>query len=218
MSDSDRRRRFEEQAAPLVDVLYRVALRFAHHPEDAEDLVQDTLLKAYRAFDRFEEGTSLRAWMLRILSNTFCNRYRRRANERRVADLPADDPYHDGVLSDASMRSLRDPEMAMEAPLLSQELERAIDRLPESHRVVLLLVEVEGLPYREAAEAMGTPIGTVMSRLHRARKMLQQDLLRSYRWDEDRAPAAAPANEDEEVAGSGDDEGRVVPLRDARQR
>jgi RNA polymerase sigma-70 factor (ECF subfamily) len=207
-------RKFEEQMLPLLDVMYRVALRFTRQREDAQDLVQETMLKAFRAYDRFEEGTSLRAWMLRILTNSYYNRYRRRLHERRAAELPADDPYHDGLISDASMSGLRDPEAAMLRPLLSQEIGRAIDRLPETFRVVFVLAEVEGLAYREIADAMGTPIGTVMSRLHRARKLLQHDLLLGHAW-ESSEPGKATEGEDS-AAADGGPQGEVVRLRTAR--
>jgi RNA polymerase sigma-70 factor (ECF subfamily) len=210
------RRRFEELAMPLLDLLYRVALRFAHHREDAEDLVQETMLKAYRAFDRFEEGTSLRAWMVRILTNSFYNRYRRRLHERRAAEIPADDPYHDGLVSDASLIGLRDPQAAMERPLLSDELGRAIDRLPESFRIVFVLAEVEGLTYREIADAAEIPIGTVMSRLHRARKMLQHDLLRACAWEAMPEPGETTEGEEEAAGDGGRESGEVVRLRTAR--
>jgi len=207
-------RKFEEQILPLLDVMYRVALRFTRQREDAQDLVQETMLKAFRAYDRFEEGTSLRAWMLRILTNSYYNRYRRRLHERHAAELPADDPYHDGLVSDASMSSLRDPEAAMLRPLLSEEIGRAIDRLPEAFRVVFVLAEVEGLAYREIADAMGTPIGTVMSRLHRARKLLQHDLLLGHAW-ESSEPGATTEGKDSAVADGGQG-GEVVRLRTAR--
>ena len=207
-------RKFEEQMLPLLDVMYRVALRFTRQHEDAQDLVQETMLKAFRAYDRFEEGTSLRAWMLRILTNSYYNRYRRRLHERRAAELPADDPYHDGLISDASMSGLRDPEAAMLRPLLSQEIGRAIDRLPEAFRVVFVLAEVEGLAYREIADAMDTPIGTVMSRLHRARKLLQHDLLLGHAW-ESSEPGRATEGEDS-AAAEGGPQGEVVRLRTAR--
>jgi RNA polymerase sigma-70 factor (ECF subfamily) len=207
-------RTFEEQMLPLLDVMYRVALRFTRQHEDAQDLVQETMLKAFRAYDRFEEGTSLRAWMLRILTNSYYNRYRRRLHERRAAELPADDPYHDGLISDASMSGLRDPEAAMLRPLLSQEIGRAIDRLPEAFRVVFVLAEVEGLAYREIADAMDTPIGTVMSRLHRARKLLQHDLLLGHAW-ESSEPGRATEGEDS-AAAEGGPQGEVVRLRTAR--
>ena len=208
-------RKFEEQTLPLLDLLYSVGVRYTHNREDAEDLVQETLLRAFRAFDRFEEGTSLRAWLLRILTNCYYNRYRRRVHERRAAELPADDPYHEGLVSDASLSCLRDPEAAMDQPLVSDELQRAIDRLPEAFRVVFVLTEIEELTYREVADAMGTPIGTVMSRLHRARKLLQQDLLRGREWVAE--PAAKSTGEGQApAAGDGGAEGEVVRLRTAR--
>ncbi|MBI5502385.1 MAG: sigma-70 family RNA polymerase sigma factor [Deltaproteobacteria bacterium] len=207
-------RRFEELTQPLLDVLYRVALRFTRSREDAEDLVQETMLKAFRAFDRFEEGTSLRAWMLRILTNSYYNKYRRRVHERRAADLPADDPYHDGLVSDSSLEYLREPEAAMQRPILSEEIGRAIDRLPEGFRSVFALTEIEGFTYREAAEALAVPIGTVMSRLHRARKLLQQDLLAGESWEQ--SGAGEGWKGEDGAAAEGGPEGEVVPLRTAR--
>ena len=207
--------RFEELAQPQLDVLFRMALRFTRNREDAEDLVQETMLKAYRAFERFEEGTSLRAWMLRILTNSYYNRYRRLVHERRVAELRADDPYRDGLVSDASLEFLRDPESAMERPILSEEIGRAIDRLPEGFRSVFVLTEIEGLSYREAAEALAVPIGTVMSRLHRARKLLQQDLLQGETWEQ-AAGDAGSKDEDGAAGEGGPQEGEVVRLRTAR--
>ena len=207
--------RFEQLAQPLLDVLFRVALRFTRNREDAEDLVQETMLKAYRAFDRFEEGTSLRAWMLRILTNSYYNRYRRLVHERHAAELPADDPYRDGLVSDASLEFLRDPESAMERPILSEEIGRAIDRLPDGFRSVFVLTEIEGLSYREAAEALAVPIGTVMSRLHRARKLLQQDLLQGEAWEQD-VGGAGCRDEDGAAGEGGPGAGEVVRLRTAR--
>lgn len=206
--------KFEELTLPLLDLLYSVGARYTRNREDAEDLVQETLLRAFRAFDRFEEGTSLRAWLLRILTNCYYNRYRRRVHERRAADLPVDDPYHEGLVSDASLRCLRDPEGAMQQPLVADELQRAIDRLPEAFRIVFVLAEVEQLTYREVAEAIGTPVGTVMSRLHRARKLLQQDLLRGREWVAD-AEAGARGEVEETAAEDGGAEGEVVRLRTA---
>lgn len=206
-------RRFEELTLPMLDLLYSVGVRYTRNREDAEDLVQETLLRAFRAFDRFEEGTSLRAWLLRILTNCYYNRYRRRVHERRAADLSVDDPYHEGLVSDATLRCLRDPEGVMQQPLVSDELQRAIDRLPEAFRMVFVLAEVEQLTYREVADAIGTPIGTVMSRLHRARKLLQQDLLRGREWVTD---AEAEGEVEGTAAEDGGAEGEVVRLRATR--
>lgn len=209
---SSDRERFEQAAFPLLDGLYRLALRLSRHTQDAEDLVQETLLKAFRAYDRFEPATNLRAWLFRILTNSFYNRHRRRVHERRAAELPADDPYHEGLVSDATMRCLRDPVGAMHQPLLSEEVHRAIDRLPDDFRIVLTLAELEGFSYREIAETMETPIGTVMSRLHRARKMLQADLLRAHAWQ------ALPVPEDEGAVEGDGERGEVVPFRTAHRR
>ncbi len=202
------RERFEETALPHLDTLYRFALRLSRHPEDAEDLVQETMLKAFRAFDRFEAGTNIRAWLYRILANTHYNRWRRRAHEHQAARMPPDDPFHEDVVSGSTMRCLRDPVGAMQQPLLAGEVRRAVDRLPDEFRAVLALAEFEGCSYREIADAMDTPIGTVMSRLHRARKMLQADLLRAHAWQ------ALPVPDAGDAPGGGD----VVPLRPLRTK
>lgn len=181
---SDGRRRSEADAFEVdllthLDVLYSVASRMTRSGTEAEDLVQDTLVKAMRARDQFEAGTNLKAWLLRILTNTFINRYRRGGLEREVLDGPDADALGDGWMSAATMRALRDPETHALSPLVEAELGRALDELPADFRIAVLLSDVEELSYKEIAEAMGCPIGTVMSRLHRGRKLLQ-DRLREH--------------------------------------
>jgi RNA polymerase sigma-70 factor, ECF subfamily len=168
---------FEQEALDHLDALYGAALRLTRSPSDAEDLVQDTYLKAHRFHDRFEAGTNLKAWLFRILTNTFINRYRRRTRERDVLDGIDADPVGEGVMSRAAMRALSAPVADAERSLLAQEIQGALDNLPEDYRVMILLADVEELSYKEIAEIVGCPIGTVMSRLHRARKMLQKHLV-----------------------------------------
>jgi RNA polymerase sigma-70 factor (ECF subfamily) len=170
------RQLFEVEARPHLDALYSMALRLTRSPVDAEDLVQDTLVRAYRFYDRFEAGTNFKAWLLRIQMNSFVNRYRRSVRERLVFDGPMAVPVGEGVMSRASMRGLTDPEGDAQRRLIAREINRAFEELSEEARAMVLLADVEELSYKEIADVVGCPIGTVMSRLHRARKQLQGSL------------------------------------------
>ena len=167
---------FEVEARPQLDVLYSMALRLTRSPVDAEDLVQDTLVRAYRFYDRFEAGTNFKAWLLRIQMNTFVNQYRRASRERQVFDGPMAVPVGEGVMSRASMRGLTDPVGDAQRRLIAREINRAFEELSDDARAMVLLADVEELSYKEIADIVGCPIGTVMSRLHRARKQLQGSL------------------------------------------
>ncbi|MFO0553678.1 MAG: sigma-70 family RNA polymerase sigma factor [Polyangiaceae bacterium] len=159
-----------------LDVLYSVASRMTRSSTEAEDLVQDTIVKAMRAREQFEAGTNLKAWLLKILTNTFINRYRRGGMERDLLDGPDADSLTDGWVGAATMRSIRDPETQALQPIIEGELVRALDELPPEFRLAVVLSDVEELSYKEIADIMGCPIGTVMSRLHRGRKLLQKRL------------------------------------------
>lgn len=167
---------FEAEALSHIDALYGVAVRMTKNPADAEDLVQDALVKAMRARHQYQAGTNLKAWLFKILTNTFINKFRRGGLERSVLDGPDADPLVDGWVSASSMRSMRDAETQALRPLLEAEIDRALDELPEEFRLAVVLSDVEELSYKEIAEAMGCPVGTVMSRLHRGRKLLQKKL------------------------------------------
>lgn len=167
---------FEQEALEQVGALYAVALRMTRRPADAEDLVQDTLLKAMRARHQFQVGTNLKAWLLRILTNTFINRYKRGVLERSLLGSEDLDPVSDGWMSTATLHALRDPEAQAIRPMIEGEIREALDELPEDFRMAVLLVDVQELSYKEAAAALGCPIGTVMSRLHRGRRMLKSRL------------------------------------------
>jgi RNA polymerase sigma-70 factor (ECF subfamily) len=156
--------------------LMAVASRLTKNRAEAEDLVQDTCLKAVRAWHQYEPGSNLKAWCLKILKNTFINRYRRDGLARSVMDTPGNDPVSDGWVGHSSLGALRDPESTAFAPMLRDELRRALDNIPEEFRIVVLLADVEELSYREIAETIGCPLGTVMSRLHRGRKQLKAQL------------------------------------------
>lgn len=167
---------FEAEALSHLQALYGVASRLTRNPADAEDLVQDALVKAMRARDQYEPGTNLKAWLFKILTNTYINRYHRGGLERSVLEGPDTEPLAEGWMSTASMNAMRDPETLALRPLLEAEIDRALATLPEDFRLAVVLSDVEELSYKEIAEVMGCPIGTVMSRLHRGRKLLQKAL------------------------------------------
>jgi RNA polymerase sigma-70 factor (ECF subfamily) len=172
------RETFAEQAMPFAPQLYSAALRMTRNQADAEDLVQETYLRGYRGFERFTEGTNLRAWLFRILTNTYINSYRARQRRPAEADLAdVEDLYLyrrmrtlDSVLAN---RSAEDELMDL---LTDDEVKRALEDLPENFRLPVLLADVEGFSYKEIAEMLEIPIGTVMSRLHRGRKAMQKTL------------------------------------------
>lgn len=168
---------FEESALEHLDVLYGAAMRLTRDANEAQDLVQDALVRAYRFQHHFEAGTNLKAWLLRILTNTFINHYRRHARERRVLDTEEGTPVGDGVMSRAAMRGLTDSTSVAQEGLLRDEILSALDNLPEDYRLMIVLADIEELSYKEIAETVAVPIGTVMSRLHRARKMMQKQLI-----------------------------------------
>ena len=167
---------FAEEALSHMDAMYGVACRLTRNPTEAEDLVQDALVKAMRARDQFHAGTNLKAWLFRILTNTFINKYRRGGLERSVLEGPDADPLADGWVSASTMRQLRDPEQMALRPIVEGEVRRALDALPAEFKLAVVLCDVEEFSYEEIAEIMGCPIGTVMSRLHRGRKLLQKSL------------------------------------------
>lgn len=167
---------FDEEAVSHIDALYAVACRLTRNPAEAEDLVQDALLKGMRARDQFRQGTNLKAWLFRILTNTFINKYRRGGLEKTILEGPDADPLVDGWVSAATMRQLRDPEQIALRPIVEGEVQRALDALPTEFKIAVILCDVEEFTYEEIAQIMGCPIGTVMSRLHRGRKLLQRSL------------------------------------------
>ena len=158
--------------------LYTAALRMARNPADAEDLVQETFLKAYRAYDTFQEGTNLKAWLYRILTNTYINKYRKDKRRPSETDLgEVEDLYlYRRIGGEHSVSASRSAEDAVLEGLVESDIKRAVESLPETFRVPVLLADLEGFAYKEIAEILDVPIGTVMSRLHRGRKALQRAL------------------------------------------
>ncbi len=167
---------FSEEALTHLDAMYGVACKLTRNPTEAEDLVQDAFVKAMRARQQFHPGTNLTAWLFRILTNTFINKYRRGGLERSVFDGPDADPLADGWVSANTMRQLRDPEQIALLPMVEGEIQRALDALPPEFKLAVVLCDVEEFSYEEIAQIMGCPIGTVMSRLHRARRRLAEEL------------------------------------------
>jgi RNA polymerase sigma-70 factor, ECF subfamily len=170
---------FEEQAMPFIDQLYGAAMRMTRNPSDAEDLVQETFVKAYSAFKQFEQGTNLKAWLYRILTNTFINTYRKKQREPYQGTIDDLEDWQLGGAESTTATSSRSAEAEAIDHLPDSAVKDALQAIPEDFRLAVYFADVEGFSYQEIAEIMKTPIGTVMSRLHRGRRLLR-DLLTSY--------------------------------------
>jgi RNA polymerase sigma-70 factor (ECF subfamily) len=172
---TQKQQEFQNEALPHMDFLYNYALRMTYNSTDAEDLVQETFLKAFRFWDSYEKGTNIRAWLFRIMKNAYINRYRKEKKEPETVEYDEVENFYNSVRETASESS--DLQETLYNNLLEDDVATAIAELPEDFRTVVILCDIEGLTYEEVAEFVDCPIGTVRSRLHRGRKLLRAKLL-----------------------------------------
>jgi len=206
---------FQELALKHLDPLYAAALRLTKNDRDAEDLVQDAFLRAYRFFDKFERGTNIKAWLFKILTNTFINKYRKNIKERQVIDEVELDQGL--LLSEESTRASRDPEGDLLRNMFSGDVQRALEALPEEFRVAVVLADLQDFSYKEIADIMECPVGTVMSRLYRGRRLLQARL-RDYAEREGVIPRSSNTVTTEPSTPGGEGDSETVSLTDYRRR
>jgi len=172
---------FDSQVMPYLDSLYNTAYRMTRSAEDAEDLVQETYFKAYKYYDKFEEGTNLKAWLFKILKNTFINNYRKKKLEPRSVDFAEIEDSFERIVRRDNSEQPADPESEYFTGVLDDDVKKALESLPYDYRMVVILADLEDFAYKEIADILDCPVGTVMSRLYRGRKLLEKALLKYAR-------------------------------------
>jgi RNA polymerase sigma-70 factor (ECF subfamily) len=172
---------FETAAMPYVDALYNTAYRMTRNVEDAQDLVQETYLKAYKYYDKFREGTNFKAWLFKIMKNTFINSYRKKQLVPPQSDFSDIEGSFESQVSEEARRSVKSPEQELLADVLDEDVQRALDSLPPDYRMAVVLADLENFSYKDIAEILEVPVGTVMSRLYRGRKLLEEAMLQYAR-------------------------------------
>ncbi|MDX1996749.1 MAG: sigma-70 family RNA polymerase sigma factor [Thermoanaerobaculia bacterium] len=176
-SDHQQGWNFEAAAMPFVDALYNTAYRMTRNAEDAEDLVQETYFKAYKYYDKFEEGTNFKAWLFKIMKNTFINNYRKRLLAPPQSDFADIEESFESQVSEEAGQHIKNPEEEFLEDVLDEDVQRSLESLPTDYRMVVLLADLEGFSYKEIAEILDVPVGTVMSRLYRGRRLLEKTML-----------------------------------------
>ncbi len=183
---------FDSKTMPYVDSLYNTAYRMTGNSQDAEDLVQETFFKAYKYYDKFEDGTNLKAWLFKILKNTFINNYRKRKLEPKSVEFSDIEESFERIVRHDPDDVPLDPEAQYLSNVMDEGVKKALEALPHDYRMVVLLADLEDFSYKEIAEILECPVGTVMSRLYRGRKLLEKALMRyakSHGYLRNRVPA-----------------------------